>query len=144
MITSKFNIKRILRGMIKKIATDILGIVLIILALLLGWLPGPGGIPLLLAGLGLLAINHAWARRWLKTVEKHGLNLSGKIFREHRTWQLAVDVLGLLVLGAGIWLYIATTHKLIYGVATAISCMGLILLLGNRKRFSKILDFLKH
>jgi hypothetical protein len=53
----------------KIILIDTLGVICIIGAILLGWLPGPGGIPLLLAGLGLLAINHPWAQRrmdWLK------------------------------------------------------------------------------
>jgi hypothetical protein len=53
----------------KLVVLDILGVLLIIAAGLIGWIPGPGGIPLLLAGLGLLAINHEWARRWLKRVK---------------------------------------------------------------------------
>jgi len=40
----------------KRIATDAAGYGLILLSLAVGWLPGPGGIPLLVAGLGLLSI----------------------------------------------------------------------------------------
>ena len=41
----------------------VLGILLVIVAPLLGPLPGPGGIPCALAGLTLMMRNSSWARR---------------------------------------------------------------------------------
>jgi hypothetical protein len=38
---------------------------LVVLSVLTGWLPGPGGIPLFLAGMAVLASEFAWARRLL-------------------------------------------------------------------------------
>ena len=60
------------RSLPHKIAVDVLGILLIIAAGLFGWLPGPGGIPLLLAGLSLLATNHEWARKLLHSLKENG------------------------------------------------------------------------
>ncbi|TXR57644.1 TIGR02611 family protein [Quadrisphaera setariae] len=42
------------------------GVFLILLGAATGWLPGPGGIPLVLAGLAVLASEFAWAHRLLK------------------------------------------------------------------------------
>lgn len=129
--------------MLKKIGIDALGIVLIILALLLGWLPGPGGIPLLLAGLGLLSINHEWAKRWIKQVEKHGVRLSDKIFRDHSLWKLGLDIFGLLLLGCGIWLFTAATRSFLYAIALSLTAVSLVLLLGNRRRLAKLAKYIK-
>lgn len=46
-----------------RIGVAIAGALLIILAGLTGWLPGPGGIPLALLGLAVLASEFAWAHR---------------------------------------------------------------------------------
>lgn len=62
--------KRHSRPFHKRIAIDIAGFSLIILALLFGWLPGPGGIPLALAGLALLALNYEWAENLLNKLKK--------------------------------------------------------------------------
>ncbi len=129
--------------MIKKFGADLLGILLIVLALLLGWIPGPGGIPLLIAGLGLLAINHEWARRWLRTVEKHGLNLSSKIFRKHRVWQFVIDLLGVIILVLGVWLFSRASHSFMYAFAFSLGVAGVMLLLGNRRRLGRFRSYFK-
>ncbi len=60
--------KRILRfGWVLLI--DTLAILLLLTALAIGWLPATPGIPLALAGLGLLAINHEWANRILLRIK---------------------------------------------------------------------------
>lgn len=41
----------------------VLGIVLIVTSIALGWLPGPGGIPLFLAGIALLSTQFEWAKK---------------------------------------------------------------------------------
>lgn len=67
------------------IVLDVVGIALIILAILIGWLPGPGGIPLALVGLSLLAINHTWAERLLQRIKAEGLKLKDKLFKKKKT-----------------------------------------------------------
>jgi hypothetical protein len=69
----------------KVIAYDVAGITCLILVPFLGPLPGPGGIPLLLAGFGLLAVNHDWADDAILYVKKHGDNVI-KIFFPNKFW----------------------------------------------------------
>ena len=55
---------------IYRVAVGVLGVFLILLAGTTGWLPGPGGIPLALIGLAVLASEFEWAHRlleWAKT-----------------------------------------------------------------------------
>ena len=51
-----------------RIGIGVLGGLLIIAAPLTGWLPGPGGIPLFIAGLAVLASEFEWAQRLLYRV----------------------------------------------------------------------------
>lgn len=70
------------------IILDIIGVLLLLLAMAVGWLPGPAGIPLTLAGLSLLAINHDWANRLLQRFKTEGLKVKdwflAKISRNKR------------------------------------------------------------
>jgi len=54
---------------IYRIVVGVVGILLIVLAALTGWLPGPGGIPLAIAGLAVLASEFEWAQRLLHPIE---------------------------------------------------------------------------
>jgi len=49
-----------------RVVVGCVGAFLILLGAATGWLPGPGGIPLVLAGLAVLASEFAWAHRLLK------------------------------------------------------------------------------
>ena len=42
----------------------VIGFLFVIAAGLTGWLPGPGGIPLFLLGVAILATEYAWAERF--------------------------------------------------------------------------------
>lgn len=61
------------------ILLDIVALTLLILALAFGWLPGAPGIPIALAGLSLLAINHEWAKDLLDKIKIHFESLIDKI-----------------------------------------------------------------
>lgn len=127
---------------IKIILTDIAGVLLIILAGLTGWLPGPGGIPLFLAGLGLLAINHDWARRLLRNVKTHGLNLANKFFRDHPVLVVVYDIIAGLLVAGGV-LLILHIHGFWKTSAVMVIFVGLGLFLGNRKRLQRIVRYFK-
>lgn len=71
------------------------------------------------------------------------MSLSKKLFREHPLWQLFLDMIGLLLLITGIWLFTSVTHNLLYAGAAFLICIGLVLLLGNRKRLQHLLKFFK-
>lgn len=51
---------------IYRVAVGVVGSLLVLLGLATGWLPGPGGIPLVLLGLAVLASEFEWAHRLLQ------------------------------------------------------------------------------
>ncbi len=122
----------------KTILIDIAGVFLIILSGLTGWLPGPGGIPLLIAGLGLLSINHDWAQRWLEFIKEHGLKVTDKLFNGSRKTAIFVDVIGIVVLSIAVIIVFIFTQNIAKSAAIWLVIVAAVLLLGNRGRFKKI------
>jgi hypothetical protein len=122
----------------KRIATDIAGYFLILLGIAGGWLPGPGGIPLVLAGLGLLSINNEWAkniREWL-------LRNSGKaakvLFPNNPVVQILYDIAVILLLAlTGV---LAWRHAAIWQISLAIFAFffALLIALLNRDRLQRL------
>lgn len=130
------------RGMKQKtkaLLTDILGFTLIIAAVPIGWLPGPGGIPVLIIGLSLLANNHEWAERILDRVKKEGLNLADKLFDGSAKTKWAVDILSVVFISIAVLLLIYLTRSLKYTVAISLCISATFLFFGNRKRYQAIL-----
>ncbi len=82
----------------KRFATDGLGYLLLLVSALTGWLPGPGGIPLALAGLGLLSINNKWAHDLREYVLKHGGRVIDIIFPKNSAVEWAYDAIAVLLL----------------------------------------------
>lgn len=122
----------------KKIGIDILGVALVICSILFGWLPGPGGIPLLLAGLSLLATNHEWARKLLNYVKVNGVKIIDLVFRDHPLLALFFDILAIsLLIISGIYLGRATGN-LWQGLAIILIIAGVSILLLNKKRIYKL------
>jgi drug/metabolite transporter (DMT)-like permease len=107
----------------KRILTDVAGYLLILAGVAFGWLPGPGGIPLVLAGLGLLSINNAWAAKLRDYLLKH------------RTVQLLYDLLVavLLVLAS----YLAWNHAAVWQLSLAIGLFFFSVFVAamNRERY---------
>ncbi len=48
-----------------RVGVGVAGVSIMLLAIAIGWLPGPGGIPLFLVGLAVLATEFVWAGRLL-------------------------------------------------------------------------------
>jgi len=87
----------------KVIAYDLAGVGCLILVPILGPLPGPGGIPLLLAGFGLLAVNHDWADNAIIYTKKHSENMIKIVFPD-KTWTKWFWDIGLIsIFMFGIW-----------------------------------------
>jgi hypothetical protein len=80
---------------------DIAGIGCLLLVPFLGPLPGPGGIPLLLAGFGLLAVNHDWADDAILYVKKHSDSLTKVIFPDRTLikWSWDIGLTGVFIFG---------------------------------------------
>lgn len=123
----------------KVILTDTLGVMLIILSPLLGWLPGPGGIPMFFAGLGLLSINHEWARRLLEYLKTEGAKVISKIFSENPIAKAIYDVVSAALIVIGIYLINTYTRNLTLSLAVFCLATGLALFLGNRHRLQNLI-----
>lgn len=128
----------------KRIAIDAAGYLLILAALLTGWLPGPGGIPLAVAGLGLLSINNEWARRLRDYILKRGGRMIKIAFPDNPLvqWLYDILVLALLALVAAL----AYRHAAIWQISLAIALFFIALAVAalNRDRMSRLKKRRRH
>lgn len=126
----------------RRLLIDAAGFGLIFLGLAFGWLPGPGGVPLILAGLGLLAQNYEWARRLQGKLIKQGRNALETFFPRHPAAHIIYDILSLLLLAGAVWVLYRTTGRLWDALAVAGFFTGLMLLAGNRQRLQRFTAWL--
>jgi hypothetical protein len=126
------------RKQLKRIGVDILGYFLIIAAGLTGWLPGPGGLPLLILGLSLLATNHQWADRLLKSVQKQGVEISQKLFSDKPVMRWGIDIASIALIAIAVMILRVATHSLTKTTAIALIISASFLLLGNRERLNTL------
>lgn len=68
---------------VRKPIVLIVGITLVLASGLFGWIPGPGGIPLFLAGVAILATEYDWAER-LKQRVLQAVKNSSDWYNQHR------------------------------------------------------------
>jgi len=128
---------RLLKHHGKRIITDVAGYGLILLSAAIGWLPGPGGIPLLIAGLGLLSINNAWAERLRTYLLTHGGTLVALVFPPIPFVQWLYDgLVALLLLVVTVLLY---RHQAKWQVSLAIAGFFIALAIAflNRGRLER-------
>jgi hypothetical protein len=128
----------------KRIATDAAGYGLLILAALTGWLPGPGGIPLALAGLALLSINNEWARRIRQWLLDNGGKLATYIFPNNPYVQWLYDIIVVLLLA--VVTVLAYNHAAIWqiGLASGLFIAAVTIALLNRDRWNRLKTRRKH
>lgn len=127
----------------KIILFDSLAVLCFIGVILFGWLPGPGGIPLFLAGLALLAVNHDWAERWLETAKHKGKSFKKILFPDNPWVRHAYDVISVLLTAGATYLFFTTTNKLLAGASIAIVCFSVFVFLVNRDRLDKLSAFVR-
>ena len=109
-----------------------------ILVPFLGPLPGPGGIPLLLAGFGLLAVNHDWADDAILLVKNHGDNFIN-IFFPNVTWIKWTWDIGLVLLFIfGLWVDTRGESFLFTIIGLLINALSTTLFMLNRGRLDWI------
>lgn len=119
----------------KIVIFDVVGVALMLLAIATGWLPGPGGIPLFIIGLSILAIHHDWAQRYIDKIKDYVESIGKQIFTDNKDAQLAYDVIcPVMVVGGAylLWLH-NSTWQITVGLFLMIT--GTTVLTGNRKRF---------
>ncbi len=77
---------------IRKPIILVIGMVFVVAAALTGWLPGPGGIPLFLVGIAVLATEFEWAKR-LRDAVVDRIRQLGIVYRRHKIVGTVVLVL---------------------------------------------------
>jgi len=82
----------------KRFVTDFAGYFLVILSPFIGALPGPGGIALFLAGLGLLSLNNRWAHKLREYFLEHGGRMIEFLFPRNATIEWLYDTLVVTIL----------------------------------------------
>lgn len=98
-----------------RLVVALVGVSLTLVGLALGPFPGPGGIPLILAGLAILASEFLWARRLLDRARVHLMDFSRWAGRQPAWLRVAGSAallacvagaayLGLVLVGAPSWL----------------------------------------
>ncbi len=128
---------------LKVILTDTLGVLLLILVPILGPLPGPGGIPLLISGFGLLAINHDWADGAVDYVKLHSESLRKVIFPDVLWAKWSWDIFAVLLLFGGTWLNIIAEGWFLKGLSYGVMASSTTLFMLNRDRITKLDNFLR-
>jgi hypothetical protein len=124
----------------KRIAIDAAGYLLILGAIATGWLPGPGGVPLLIAGLGLLSINNTWAKRLrIWTIENGGKVV--KILFPRWPWaEWGYDIIAFLLLALTLALELHHASFWQMGVGVTAFFIALFIALTNRDRLNRLRD----
>lgn len=121
----------------KALLVDILGFTLILAAIPLGWLPGPGGIPLIILGLSLLATNHEWAERWLDRVKQQASKAADKVANTDPTTKWAIDIFSVLLIAGAVLLVTQVTRSVATTAAISLLIVGTTMLLTNQNRYKK-------
>lgn len=123
------------------VVLDTLAIIFMLLAIATGWLPGPGGIPLFIIGLSLLAVNHEWAERYIDLLKEYADKVSDLIFIPKL--RVFFDVLAptLLIIGIIFLEYQSAIWMISFGVF----CVGMsmVTFFGNRNRWARFKKWLK-
>ena len=90
-----------------KVVVAVAGVGLMILAVAIGWLPGPGGFPLFIAGMAVLTTEFVWANHLLRRTNRSARRLAAVIARQP-VWvrRTGIGVLIAVIL-IGIWMMLA-------------------------------------
>jgi hypothetical protein len=126
------------RPLYRRILIDAAGFGLMIIAPFLGWLPGPGGIPLFLIGLGLVSLNHEWARKLLKDFDKKRVEYTDKYLMTSPKISLAIDISCIILLCLGAFIVFTQDPLTIRAPGLGLVSITLIVLISNQKRFERL------
>lgn len=123
---------------VKRYVYDFVGILLILASGLVGWLPGPGGIPLLIAGLAILAVHNKWAENILIKVRDKGEDLAKILFPLNNKFQITHDVIAVILLITAIILMITRPNNYLLILSLSLTILAVSEFLYNRNRISKV------
>jgi hypothetical protein len=123
---------------LKRIGIDIGGYGLILLGIATGWLPGPGGVPLILAGLALLSLNNEWARRLRDWLLRNGGEFLTYLFPKNKTVQIMYDLLAVVILIIVAFLVANRAAVWQIGLASGLFLFVLTIVGMNRDRLGRL------
>lgn len=130
-------------GFWKIVLYDIAAVFCFIGVILFGWLPGPGGIPLFLLGLSLLAVNHDWAERWLETAKVQGVSIKKWLFPDKPWVKNLYDGAALGFMSVAAILIYQYEERIIEGAAVVLFFTSFFIFLINRDRFGSVAGLVK-
>lgn len=93
-----------LPGKLRRPLVLVLGILLIITAGLIGWIPGPGGTIVFLLGVAVLATEFVWAER-LRDYLLGLVKMLGVYIQRHPGTSIIIFVLGMITFGGLLFLF---------------------------------------
>jgi len=123
---------------IKRFGTDIAGYTCLLLVLPIGLLPGPGGIPLLVAGLGLLSIHNIWAKGMLDYVKKHSQSLRTIFFPRKRAIEWFWDLSAIALFVSACIISIYADYWFFKAMGTGMGAVSTTIALFNRGRLDSL------
>jgi hypothetical protein len=122
----------------KRVLTDAAGYLLILAGIATGWLPGPGGIPLIVGGLGLLSINNLWAKRLRIWVVENGGKAVDLIFPKHPIAEWGYDILVVALFALTVVLEMRHASVIQMGLGVTAFFLALFIALTNRDRLKRL------
>lgn len=135
--------KRIKKKHVKRIGIDIAGFGLIIISPFVSLLPGPGGLPVFIAGLGILSLNYKWARRLLQNFEQKYKNFVDKYLVSNKKIARLIDLLCLVIIITGVIIVINSNHLIFKGLGIGLVSFSVLILVSNQKRLDRFVKKLK-
>lgn len=127
----------------KRLAIDVIGFGMIGTGIILSPVPGPGGIPLIIAGLAVLAQNYDWAHKLMQRIKDYLAEAAEKSFPKDPIIQRTYDILSPFFLVIGIVLLLKTTGRIWTVISIFIIFQGVLLFWGNRQRGQKLMVWFK-
>jgi hypothetical protein len=121
----------------KRVLVDTAGYLLIVASALTGWLPGPGGLPLLIGGLGLLSINNKWAMNLRIYLLDNGGKFVDKLFPKNPLAQWAYDLVATTLFAVAAYLAWSRAASWQVMLATSAFFMAVFISLMNRDRLAR-------
>lgn len=128
---------------LKRIVIDIAGFGLIVLGILASPIPGPGGVPIIALGLGVLSLNYEWADRFLKDFDNKRRETTEKYFNPRPPMSWILDIFAISFSFGGLWILLTQDSALLKGLGISWIFTGVVILCSNQKRIDRLMKKLK-
>lgn len=133
---------RLRRKHFRRIGIDIAGFGLIILSPFAGLLPGPGGLPVFIAGLGILALNYDWAKRLVDNFEQKYNDFVQKHLVNNKKVSRTVDLLSLIILFTGLFTLLNAELRFFQVMGLGLTSFSIFVIISNQDRFRRLYKFI--